>query len=263
MSYFVSKYPSGTFSWADFFSTNVSASKTFLIGLFGWTAEDMPTEPGKPDYTMFSFNGRYVAGGSPTFDPKMPSFWNSYITVDNVDETIIKAEKLGGKISMPAMEVLQAGRMATIQDPTGAMVCLWQPKNHIGAGIINTVGAMCWNELYTKDVTKAQEFYSQLFGWSYETPDDMDGYIVIKNNGRSNGGIFALTPEMEAMPPNWTVYFTVKNLDESVKKTKVLGGTICMPSKNISIGKIAMVADPAGATIMLLEMSIPPTEWTE
>lgn len=261
MSYFVTKYPQGTFSWADFFSTDVQASTTFLTGLFGWTSEDMPTEKGKPNYTMFSLDDKYVAGGGPAFDPNMPSFWNSYISVDNVDEMTAKAEKLGAKIIMPPMDVLDSGRMSTIQDPTGAHVALWQPKKHIGAGVINTVGAMGWNELYTKDVEAAKKFYSDLLGWTYDF-DKEANYTTIKNNGRMNGGMMAITEEMMGMPPSWVVYFTVKDMNESVAKVKELGGQVYM-QKDIGVGKIAMIADPAGASIMLIQMSMPPTQWEE
>lgn len=264
MSYTVTKYPQGTFSWADFFSTDIGASKNFLTSLFGWTAQDMPTGEGRPDYTMFSLDGKYVAGGSPTFSPDMPSFWSSYITVDNVDEMAARAEKLGGKITMQAMDVLDAGRMVTLQDPTGASVSLWQPKKHIGASIVNTVGAMCWNELYTKDVSGAQKFFAELLGWTYSVDEKNNNYVTILNNGRPNGGMFTMDADMEAhgMVPNWTVYFTVNNMAESVKKIQELGGFVYM-QKDISIGKIAMVADPAHTHFMILEMSVPPQEWVE
>ena len=222
----------------------------------------MPTGEGRPDYTMFSLEGKYVAGGSPAFDPKMPSFWNNYISVDNVDEIVKKAESLGAKVTMAAMDVLDSGRMATIQDPTGANVSLWQPKKHIGASVVNTVGAMGWNELYTKDVEAAKKFYGDLFGWTYDVDAENDGYVTIKNNGRMNGGIYKMTPEMEGMPPNWTVYFTVKNIDESVAKVKELEGEVHM-QKDITVGKIAAVADPAGTNFMLIQMSMPPEEWKE
>lgn len=262
MAYTVTKYPQGTFSWADFFSKDVTASTKFLESLFSWTSATMPTEPGKPDYTMFSLNGKYTAGGSPTFDPKMPSFWNNYITVDNVDEMMAKAEKLGAKITMPAMDVLDAGRMGTIEDPTGAHVSLWQPKKYIGAGIVNTAGAMSWNELYTKDLGRAKQFFSDLFGWTYEVDEKNGDYTTIRNNGRMNGGMMQITNEMMGMLPMWVVYFTVKNIADSVEKVKELGGQVHM-QKDISVGKIAMVADPAGASFMLLELSVPPAEWKE
>ncbi len=262
MSYTVTKYPQGTFSWTDFFSTDIQATKKFLTDLFGWTSEDMPTEPGKPDYTMFSLDGKYVAGGSPAFMPDIPSFWSNYITVDNVDEMTAKATKLGAKVTMPPMDVLDSGRMSTIQDPTGANVSLWQANKHHGAQIINVVGAMCWNELYTNDLDQAKQFYADLLGWTYEI-DEGTGYVSIKNNGRNNGGMMAITPEMVGMPPNWTVYFTVKNIQESAAKVKELGGKVHMEPKDIGVGKIAMITDPAGAAFIIMEMSVPPEEWVD
>lgn len=260
MSFIVTRFPHGTFSWADIFSTDVSKSKVFLTDLFGWQSQDLPTEPGRPDYTMFSLDGKYVAGGSQTFDSSMPSFWSSYITVSNVDEIIEKVQHKGGKVIMPAMDVLDSGRMATIQDPLGAAVSVWEPKKHIGAGIVNIPGAMCWNELYVPDVEKAKEFYGQVFSWTFET--DQTGYTTIKNNSRSNGGIFQLTKEMAQMPPMWIVYFTVNNMAESVKKVKELGGIVHM-EKDIDVGKIAMIADPTGASFIIMQMSVTPEDWIE
>jgi predicted enzyme related to lactoylglutathione lyase len=152
--------------------------------------------------------------------------------------------------------------MATISDPEGAAVSLWQPKKHIGAGIVNIPGAMSWNELYVKDVEKAKTFYGSLFGWTYDF-DPKSGYTTIRNNGRSNGGIFKLTDEFLGVPPNWTVYFTVSNLDESLAKVKELGGEVGMGPKTIGVGKIAMISDPAKAHFMIMELSIPPSAWIE
>lgn len=263
MPYTVTKYPHGTFSWADFFSTDIAASKKFYTQLFGWTSQDMPTGPSTPDYTMFSLDGHYTAGGSQAFDPKMPSFWSSYITVDNLDQVISQVEQLGGKVTMPPMDVLDSGRMATIQDPGGAQVSLWQAGKHPGAGIVNTIGAMSWNELYSADVEASKKFFSQLLGWTYEKPTDFGGdYTVIFNNGRKNGGIMQLTPEMQGMPASWVVYFTVKSVDETVAKIKQLGGQVWM-TLDITLGKIAMVADTAGAGFMIIEMNVKPDEWEE
>lgn len=261
MSYEVSQYPHGTFNWVDFMSTDRDTAKTFYHALFGWTSEDMPTGEGQPDYTMFYLDGLDVAGGGPTFDPNMPTVWMSYISVDNVDEAVAKAEELGATTVMPAMDVLDSGRMATIQDPTGAHVSLWEPKKHIGARVVNKVGASCWNELYTKDVEKAKEFYGKLFGWEFSTDDT--GYTFITNNGRGNGGIFEITDEMGNMPPFWMVYFTIENLEESVQKVQKLGGTVHMPGKEISVGKIAVVADPTGGAFTMIEMNDEPEHWTE
>lgn len=262
MSYTVTKYPHGTFCWADVLSTDVAKTKAFLTGLFGWTFEDMPTPMGV-NYTMFSKDGKEVAAASPMspdMPAGMPSVWNNYISVDHVDEVLAKVEGLSGKVTMPAMDVMEAGRMGGIQDPTGATVMFWQPKQHIGAQLVNTVGAMCWNELYTRDLEQAKIFFSKLLGWTYET-DEKSGYVTIHNNDRMNGGMFTMTPEMSQMPPMWMVYFTVQDLAESVAKVKAMGGQVYMEAKEIAVGKIATVADPTGAGMILIEMSVEPTPW--
>ena len=48
-------------------------------------------------------------------------------------------------------DVMDVGRMAVIVDPAGAALCLWEPKRHIGASLVNTPGALTWNDLLTPD----------------------------------------------------------------------------------------------------------------
>lgn len=264
MSYEVMKYPHGAFCWADAFSTDIVATKKFLTGLFGWTSKDLPTGQGV-DYTQFFMNGKVVAGASP-FPPQMqglPSFWSNYVNVSNVDEIVTKVEVLGGKITMPPMDVLDQGRMAGIQDPTGANLNLWQAKNHIGARLVNTTGAMCWNELYTKDLLIAVKFYTALFGWEMGETPDSPGYTAITNRGRSNGGAMTITPEMGEFPPSWVTYFTVDNISNTLKKVSELGGKIFLDVKDIGVGKISMIADPAGASFIVMQMAGKPNEWVE
>jgi hypothetical protein len=50
----------------------------------------------------------------------MPPMWGVYVTVADVDETIRQAEKLGGAVVMPPMDVDGVGRMAVLRDPQGA-----------------------------------------------------------------------------------------------------------------------------------------------
>ncbi|MCA9371467.1 VOC family protein [Candidatus Woesebacteria bacterium] len=266
MNYTVTKYPAGTFSWVDVASTDMAKTKKFMTKLLGWTSTDMPTGEGMPDYTMFYLDGKDVAGGSPMppemMKSGMSSMWNSYVTVENVDEAAKKAEELGGKIVMPAIDVFDSGRMAGVMDPTGATLFLWQPKKHIGSKIVNTVGSFCWNELYTKDLDAAKKFYSALFGWTYDV-DAKSGYVTIKNKGRMNGGMMEITDDMKGAVPMWVVYFTVEDVEKSVAMVKEMGGTVHMGPKEMSVGKITMIADPTDASCMLMEMSVAPEEWVE
>ena len=82
--------------------------------------------------------------------------------------------------------------MAVIADPTGAALCLWEPRASIGATLVNTPGSMAWNDLVTPDPETAIDFYGKLFGWTFEEMPESGGYHVIRNGELSNGGIFPL-----------------------------------------------------------------------
>ena len=119
---------------------------------------------------MFQMRGKEV-GAAYTMRPEerqsgAPPHWNNYVTVTNVDEAVKKAEGLGAKVFAPPFDVMDAGRMAVLQDPTGAVFQVWQPNKHIGAKILNEPGALCWTELTTTDTKAAETFYTQLFGWT-------------------------------------------------------------------------------------------------
>lgn len=264
MPYIVTKYPQGTFSWADVSTHDIAATTAFMTSLLGWTAEAMPTGQPGMDYTMFSLQGKYVAGASPMAPgmEQVPSMWNNFVSVDNLDAMVTKAQTLGATVFLPAMDVLDSGRMAGIQDPRGARLFLWQPGKHIGAGLVNTVGAMSWNELYTSDVNASMDFYSKLLEWTFAPSAENSDYMVIYNNGRPNGGIMQITAEMAPMPPMWMVYFTIDNAETTIQKVKELGGMVHM-TRDLPQGTIVMIADPSGASFIGIKLNVPAQEWIE
>ena len=84
-------------------------------------------------------------------------------------------------------DVMEAGRMAVIQDPTGAVFMLWQPNKHPGAGLVNEPVSLCWNELLTRDPDAATTFYTSMFGWTAEK-DEETQYTFFKSGERAAGG---------------------------------------------------------------------------
>jgi hypothetical protein len=146
------------------------------------------------------------------------------------------------------MDVMESGRTAFVQDPTGATVGLWQPREHAGADRFNEPGALTWNELATDDVDAALTFYRDLLGWRW-TADDMPGlgrYHMAKVGGRDAAGLYALSGEMAGMPPRWTVYLQVDDVDATATRAAELGGQVPWPPQDIAVGRFAVLADPAG-----------------
>ena len=91
------------------------------------------------------------------------------MTVADVEASTAKAKELGGAVLTEPMDVMDAGRMSVLADPTGAVFCLWQAKGSIGAQLVNEPFSLTWNELMTPDVEAATTFYGGLFGWKGES----------------------------------------------------------------------------------------------
>jgi NTE family protein len=88
-----------------------------------------------------------------------------HVTVERADGTAAKARELGGTLMMDPFDVMEHGRMAVIQDPTGAVLSIWEPRKHIGVQLRDEPNTLCWNELYTRDTSRASTFCTGLFGW--------------------------------------------------------------------------------------------------
>jgi uncharacterized protein len=247
----------GMFCWADVQTNDVQAAKRFYSELLGWQTEDMPIPEGGV-YVMAKLKGKYVAALSP-MDPvsqknNVPPHWTSYVAVKSAEEAVKKAQTIGGKVMVPAMDVMDSGRMAMIQDPTGAIVAVWEPRKHPGAQLVNEPGTLTWNELLTTDVPKARDFYAKLFGWDPKPMNMPTGeYTVFESGGKPAGGLMAIEKSWGKVPPHWVPYFNVADTDGSVDKAKRMTGRVMAPPKDIpTVGRFAMLLDPQGADFALL-----------
>jgi uncharacterized protein len=245
----------GNFCWVELSTSDAGAAKEFYTKLFGWQADDNPIGEGMV-YTMLRVDGKDV-GALCTMqeDQKaqgVPPHWLAYVAVASADETVGKATGLGGTVLAPPFDVFDLGRMSVLQDPTGAVIALWQPKTHRGAGHFGTTGGMCWHELSTGDTSAAEKFYTNLFGWTaqHSATPGME-YTEWINHGKHIGGLMKL--QWEA-PPAWLTYFMVDNCDTAAAKAKELGANLIVPPQDIpTVGRFSVVADPQGAVFSLFE----------
>jgi uncharacterized protein len=250
----MSSYEPGTPSWIDFGTTDMDGAISFYEGLFGWQAEE-EGDPGQTGgYRMFTLDGKAVAGGMAVQDESQPPAWTTYVSVENVDESVAKAKELGGQVIAEPMDVMTAGRMAVLTDPEGAVFALWQPGEHIGAGIVNEFNTLTWNELRTRDPETARRFYEELFGWNSLQVDSMEGYTVWTIGDappeQGKGGMIdmAATDMPEGIPPHWDVSFSVEDADQAAEKCREFGGSVAAGPIDIPMGRFYTLADPSGAT---------------
>jgi predicted enzyme related to lactoylglutathione lyase len=158
---------------------------------------------------------------------------------------------------MAPFDVLTVGRMGIFADPVGASFAVWQPGDHVGAGIVNEPGSFTWNELWSRDIGVASSFYERVFGWKAEA-HEMGGmaYTEFHLGGDVVAGMMSVPESLPAqVPSSWLVYFAVADCDASVTKIQSLGGAIVMPAQTIPIGRFAVATDRGGATFGIIQMT--------
>lgn len=254
-----SSYAVGTPSFVDYSSSDIDASVEFYGGLFGWDvpAPDNAEETG--GYRMAMLRGKAIAGMMPIMQEGQPPAWQSYVTVADADATAGAVGEAGGQVVVAPMDVLDAGRMAVFTDPAGAFFAVWQPRAAIGSELVNEPGALCWNELNTRDVGAAEAFYGAVFGWEFERAEMPDGgsYTSVNLGGEAVAGILdqAERGVPEEVPAYWNVYFAVEDADAAIARAEELGGSVMVPPVDIPIGRFAILKDPHGAAFSVIALN--------
>lgn len=247
------QFQPGQFCWWELATSDANAAKQFYTSLFGWTVRDIPLDGGNT-YTMLEKDGKQVAALYQ--DKDRPTHWGSYIGVESADATVAKAKELNATVMMEPFDVMTEGRMAVLQDPTGAVFSVWEPKNHKGAAHVNDVGGVVWNELMTPDAGTANKFYGDLFGYGINTmPYGGSDYTILSIGESQTAGVMEITSDMPpGMPPHWSAYFAVENTQSAADTAAKLGGNVMVPPTPIAgVGIFAVLSDPQGGVFSVLE----------
>jgi predicted enzyme related to lactoylglutathione lyase len=267
-------YIPGVPCWIDTNQPDPEAAVDFYRGLFGWTFEEAMPEGADGHYLIGRIRDGDVAAVSsiPDGAPAM-AMWNTYIWVDSADDTAAKVRDAGGTVLSEPFDVMDAGRMAVLGDPEGAVFCAWQAKNHRGAKVVNEHGSLNFNNLATRDPEAAKAFYGTVFGWGTLTlPGNLmwtlPGYgdhleertpglrEQMAQMGAPEGFIdvvAALTPIAEGdadTPAHWGVTFGVDDVEATAAKVRELGGEVVAGPLDAPWTRMAVIKDPQGATFI-------------
>jgi predicted enzyme related to lactoylglutathione lyase len=238
----------------DLMSTDQAAAARFYSDLFGWK----PTEISVMGFKVVRLSlGEQVLGAVMPFDPALghPSHWVPYMYVESVDACCKKTGELGGNVCMGGMEI-PPGRFALVNDPQGAIFSPFTPKGGAPAEppASPAPGAFCWDELLTNDPAGAKKFYTSLFGWGSKEWDMGPGgtYTLLQRGEQSIAGIMKM-PSDASHRPMWLPYVAVADADAAAARAEKLGAKVAAPPNSIpDVGRMAVLADPTGASIAIL-----------
>ena len=246
--------------WTDLATSDAEAAREFYGKVFGWKVEVNP-DPQYGGYALAKVGGKDVAGIGPKQMEEAPTAWTVYIGTQDADDTVKKAQAAGGNVIVPTMAVGDQGKMAIIQDPSGAMIGVWQSQNMTGAQLIDKPNSMGWAELNSRGVDKAKPFYTKLFNWGEKTTPgagENPEYTEFQTGGQSIAGAMEMNPMVPAeVPSYWLVYFNVDNVDKAFKHVTDAGGKEMLAPQDMPGGRFAIVSDPQGASFGLLKMEEP------
>jgi predicted enzyme related to lactoylglutathione lyase len=252
----VERYAPGEFCWIELATSDQNAATSFYTALFAWTVRDVPIGPDQV-YSLLELQGRVAAGAFGISGSEsavgVPPHWHLYVAVSSADAAANKAAELGGKVVEAPFDVMDRGRAALIQDPTGAFFSVWQANKRPGIGVTGEPGAFCWADLSTPDQTRAKTFYEGLFGWKLKPGEGKEsGYLHIVNGENYIGGVPPAQQNGGNAPPHWLIYFAVADVDATFQRAKDMNARILLgPMDFDGVGRVAMLADPQGAVFAL------------
>jgi len=247
--------PIGSPCWVDLWTSDVGGSRKFYAELFGWEAQAPSPEFG--GYFMFTRNGVPTAGAMGDMgDMGADNSWKIYLATDDIAKTVEAAKNDGAQIVSPQMDVADLGTQAVLVDPTGAQLGTWQPGSFPGFTVLNEHGAPSFFELHTRDHATAVAFYRSVFHWDTDAVGDSDEFRYTTMRDPSGEGQLAGIMDASAflpdgVPAHWSIYWAVDNADATVAKVKALGGSVVTDAVDTPYGRLATVADPAGAQFKL------------
>jgi predicted enzyme related to lactoylglutathione lyase len=242
--------------WYELITTDTAAAETFYKKVIGWTSAPFDASP--TPYTTFKRSGDAQVGGlmKTPEGMNMPPFWAMYVAVPNLDEAVAHIKRLKGSELSPIIEVPTVGRLQMMKDPQGAAFYIIEPiSREERPETAPELGEASWHELMTTDANAAMTFYSEVFGWKPSEALDMGAmgkYQMFNRPHGMIGGMMNKPPEMAHVPPNWTIYFRVPDINAAAERVKATGGKVVNGPMEVPGGDWVLIAtDPQGAAFGL------------
>jgi predicted enzyme related to lactoylglutathione lyase len=245
----------GKFVWADLVTDNVPAARKFYGQLFGWTFQTFG------NYTIAANGERPLAGIFQRERPKDQSGhprWFGYISVASVQRAERTVTRLGGRVLAPPEKVPKRGEQAVFADPEGALFGVVKSSAGDPEDLLAAPGDWIWIQLLSRDARKAAEFYRGIGRYDVVANTEsnrMSDYVLV-SEGYARATVRTIANANAEVRPTWLPFVRVKNVAESVARAKQLGGAVRLePRPGLFEGKVAVIADPAGADVGLLQWS--------
>ena len=249
----------GKLVWADLVTPDLDAAKRFYGGVFGWTFSDMANA--QDNYAVAYVGGRPVAGllqrATPAREHGHP-VWLSFLAVRDVDATSRTALAHGARVVFASRSYPGRGRQAVLRDPAGAVFGILASSSGDPADVLAEPGEWIWSSLQVHDPATDAGFYRAVMGYDiYDVPsDDSRRHSILSSDGFARASINAFPDDTPGRHPHWLGFVRVRDVASVASRAVALGGQVLLePRPDRHGGQLAIIADPIGAPIGLMEWS--------
>jgi hypothetical protein len=244
----------GKVIWADLVTPDMAGAERFYSGLFGWTFLDTDA-----DYAVASLDGRPVAGlvhrAVPPGEHRQPA-WLTFISVRDLDAASQNALAHGGKVVFATQSVPHRGRQAVFADPDGAVFAVLASSSGDPPDVLAAPGEWIWSSLLVRNADAEAAFYQTLFGYEvFELPSDHGvDHLILSSDAYARASLNSLPGDVTHRHPHWINFVRVVDATEAAARAVALGGRVLVePRPDRHGGSLAVIADPSGAPIGLME----------
>ncbi len=243
----------GKFVWADLVTDDALAAQKFYTALFGWKFYDYG------GYLIGRNNDRPLCGifqRPRPVDQSAKPRWLGFLSVPSVSRAQAAVSQAGGRVLAPPQKMPKRGEQAIFADPEGALFGVVKSSAGDPEDFLAEPGDWIWIQLFSRDARQAAEFYRKVGGYTIQenTRPGKLGDYVLTSEGYARATVGTIRTADKSIRPTWLLFVRVGNVGETVAKAKQLGGrSLIEPKPELFEGKLAVVADPTGAAIGLLE----------
>jgi predicted enzyme related to lactoylglutathione lyase len=248
----------GKVIWADLVTPDLEKAEQFYAGLFGWTFQPVA---GNSRYAVALLDGEAVGGlvqRSVPAGQHRQSAWLTFIAVADVDTAARVATSHGAKVLAEPKTYPQRGRQAVFADPDGAVFAVLASSSGDPEDALAPPGDWIWSSLLVKNPDQEAKFYHTLFGYDvFDVPEEDNArHVILSSDDYARAGLTALPGDKMRRHPHWLNFVRVADAEAASARAVALGGRVLVPARmDRHGGKLAVIADPAGAPVGVMEWS--------
>jgi hypothetical protein len=261
------QHHAGKVIWLDLVTPDLDGAKRFYSGLFGWNFRD--AQVGGRDYATAWLQGQPVAGliqRAPPPGARRRPVWLTFLSVSDVDAAKRLALSHGARLLADTRDYPQRGRQAIFADPEGAVFAVLASSAGDPADDLADPGEWIWSALFARDPDQEAAFYQAVFGYDVFDVDDSassngsggdrSDHLILSGDGYARASVNQLSGERKRHTPHWLNFVRVADVSATAAKAAALGGRVLVqPRADRQGGRLAVIVDPNGAPLGLMEWS--------